>query len=461
MALKRPLDVSFTDKSLDFLPSKCQKFDLDSDSQDSQSESPSSCPSSSDVPVTPESRKDSTIEDTPEKLLSFESVSNMCSSSTQMTLERAVSAAMKLYTEAFTKYCLEKDRKSEDKADELAEAWAAEHYEELKSAMLGLLPWAGAMKPATGGLYDRIEFQGCRTPQREICKRQLEHLRKKGDAACAWEALCALIAAVSSRKEKNWLEVFPFEDSLKELDKRPGCKSKSSARRQAAIRNEVVPKLIEEGAGHFAESLIDPKFLHAVILARGPSGPLPVASVTTRKMPLWDALKTMDDEGPLRAAAADKAWCWGKDVEFALQELDLAFCKDTQKKHGVGEMKHVKSLQPEKKLRDLLRSRRPVLLLDNLAALAPREVGKANGFSEIITAELAALFREAKARGEAVVFSVGSADPHKLASRVYLRPPLADYGMRCGCLRWRESSQVPWAREFRWDERIVLGLQLP
>jgi len=99
--------------------------------------------------------------------------------------------------------------------------------------------------------------------------------------------------------------------------------------------------------------------------------------------------------------------------------------------------------------------------MDTLAALAPRDVCKSQGFSEIVRAELATLYREAKQRGEAVVFSMGSSNPHKLAQMVYLRPPLAEHGMRCGNLRWRESANVTWAREFEWDDRIALCLQMP
>jgi hypothetical protein len=88
-------------------------------------------------------------------------------------------------------------------------------------------------------------------------------------------------------------------------------------------------------------------------------------------------------------------------------------------------------------------------------------VCKKEGFSSIVTAELAMLFRQAKERGEAVVFSLGSEFPHKLAQKVYLRPPLSNWGMRCGCLRWRESEGAKWLREFPWDDRITLGLQMP
>jgi hypothetical protein len=185
--------------------------------------------------------------------------------------------------------------------------------------------------------------------------------------------------------------------------------------------------------------------------------------MTYRRMPLWDALKTMDDDGPLRGAAMEKKWCFAAGRQFALQdlrkeeELPPVGHRDRARKERV----FAKHLQADEQLRELLRSKKPVVLLDTLAALAPRDVCKSNSLNKIVTAELAALLKGAKARGEAVVFSLGSENPHKLAERVYLRPPLADYGMRCGCLRWRESAEVPWAREFIWDDRITLCLQMP
>merc|ERR1711975_196499 len=106
------------------------------------------------------------------------------------------------------------------------------------------------------------------------------------------------------------------------LKKMPLCKTKRSARRRAAIR-ENVPKIIEEGAGAFAEYLIDPRTLFCVTFKNALESPLPATSMTTRRMPLWDALKTMDDEGPLRGTAKEKAWCLAAGRQFAFQDLQL------------------------------------------------------------------------------------------------------------------------------------------
>lgn len=408
-------------------------------------------------PETPKPRCTAATTITPEKFPSLRGPK------TSNALEEAVEVAMRLHREAVTAYVLEKDLKNEDEADKLAEQWSADHYEELKNAILALLPWTGELKTSTCGSYDLVKFKGIKTKRHELSTRQLQHFRAEGAQARAWEALCAVLATISSRKEKIWLEYHDLSSQLDEmLKKLPFCKSKKSSRRRAAIR-DAIPGLVAEGAGGFAESLIDPRGEHCLTFARSPSGPLPATSMTYRRMPLWDALKTMDDDGPLRGAAMEKKWCFAAGRQFALQdlrkeeELRPVGHKDRARKERV----FVKHLQADEKLRELLRSKKPVMLLDTLAALAPRDVCKSNSLNKIVTAELATLLREAKARGEAVVFSLGSENPHKLAERVYLRPPLADYGMRCGCLRWRESAEVPWAREFIWDDRITLCLQMP
>lgn len=382
----------------------------------------------------------------------------MQNSEPDQELEKAIARAMDLFTEALTAYALEMDLRGAEKADKLAEQWSAEHYGELKSAVLALLPWTGEMKEAEDGSYDLLKFQGRRTQKKKLCKQQLQIFRKRhGEQARAWEALCAVLSAMASRQEKVWLEYTDLREQMKwALQNMPLCTSKRSARRKVAIRN-LIPKLVQEGAGAFAESLIDRRSVHRVTLAREPGGGFtPATSMTTRRMPLWDALKTMDDGGPLHGEAADKTWCAGAGRQFALQDLQFGHENGSRK-----ERMFVRHLQADPQLRDLLRSKRPVVLLDTLAALAPREVCKSQGLSKIVKTELHTLFREAKARGEAVVYTLGSDVPHKLAEKVYLQPPLADYGMRCGCLRWRASSDVAWAREFRWDDRITLCIQMP
>jgi len=383
------------------------------------------------------------------------------------SLDAAVKVSMHLFKEALTAYALELDRTGYDdteKADKFCEQWAADHYEELRDAMLSLLPWTGEIKSAPSGAYDVMEFQGRQTPQKKISAKQLEHFRSHGGSqARAWEALCAVLAVVSSREQLVWLDYnidleIDVPKTLSSLGL--GKARRGSAKRMAAIR-DMIPKLMEDGAGGFAKSLIDPRGLHSITFTRGPSGPVPATSTTVRRMPLWDALKCMDDEGPLRGVAADKEWCWGAGRQFALQDLKFGYTTDELEDEPRKGRIAVDAMEPDTKLRDLLRSKRPVRLLDTLAALAPREVCKEKGLSKIVTTELQRLLVEAKAAGEAVVFHLGSDTPHKLAEKVYLRPPLADNGMRCGCLRWREGADMPWARERELDERIILCIQMP
>lgn len=377
----------------------------------------------------------------------------------QLSLDEAVAQAKRLFTDAYTAYALDIDLRGTTPAQLCAEAWARDNYVAMKEVLLSLLAWTGKMNDAPGG-YKIIKFQGIKGTRYDVSKTQLQRLRKEGPRAKAWEALCAVLAAISSRSEKIWLECHDLRDDIKtELKKITRCSNILSSRRRDAIR-KVVPKLVDNGAGFFASYLIDPRAVHHVTFAQQPHGLLPATSMIIRRMPLWDALKTMDYEGPLTGAAKQKRWCFAAGREFTLQ--DIHFGEDDDPKKELWERRvDVKNLQPDPQLRDLLCSKTPVILLDTLAALAPRKVCKEQELSRIVHAELANLYATAKAQGEAVVFHVASDDPHKLVQRVYLRKPLADHGMRCGCLRWRESAKAAWAREFRSDERVHICLQMP
>lgn len=383
------------------------------------------------------------------------------------SLEEAMKVAMKLYTQAFTSFVLLKDLKDEEAAEKFASQWAAKHYEELKSATLGLLPWMGEMTASVDGSYDVISFQRRRTPLRSGGKlksgsvarfrEELRNFRLEGERSRAWEALCAVLAAISSREEKAWLENFDVDDDLDKIENQfAGCRRKGGARRRAVIL-DMIPRLIEEeGAGSFADHMVDPTSLQRVTFAHGPAGPVPATSMSYRRMPFWDALKTMDDDGPLRGAAARKDWVQTAGREFAFQDLQFGHEATSRKGRTCAQ-----SLKPNPQIRNLLRSKKPVILLDTLAALGPRDMCKIHGLSNIVQSELATLFRDAKARGEAVAFCLGTSSPHKLAQKVYLRPPLPDYGLRIGYLRWREAAGLPWAREFGFDDRTVICLQMP
>merc|ERR1711924_361099 len=107
---------------------------------------------------------------------------------------------------------------------------------------------------------------------------------------------------------------------------------------------------------------------------------------------------------------------------------------------GDGRQVPTQHLRAEPKIRELIRSKVPVVMLDVIAALAPRECAAEHGLSEIVKAELTALLRQAHADGKAVVFMLGGNKPQTLAQKVYLKPPSTDNGLRCGYLRWRDGA---------------------
>jgi len=390
-------------------------------------------------------------------------------------LKCAVEAAMSIFKEAWVAHVISRDAAKgdeedrEDKASSDSELLVAEKYEEMKSILLDLLPWVGPMQPE--GTHQVVEFRGRQPPRhvlrnkerleedRECLRTELEWLRGEPRGR-AWEAMCAVAAALSSRKEKSWLEALEISSSLEEhLKKQSGCKTKKGEMRTAAIRSFIGEEMSSSGGcGFFAHYLVRSTTTMRVAFAPGlPTQlPTPAALVITARMPLWDAMRSLDGDCPFLGAAVDRDWCSKAGRQFAFQTANFGVDEESRKCRAAAE-----TLQPDSKLRDLLRSRKPVVQLEIIAALAPRDVAKKQGLSEIVKAELAMVMLEAKRRGEAVVFCLGSDSPHVLAEKVYVRPPISDYGLRCGYLRWRASSSESWARERVWDDRTCLCLQMP
>jgi len=213
------------------------------------------------------------------------------------------------------------------------------------------------------------------------------------------------------------------------------------------------------GCGFFSNYLIHPSTNLRIAFRVGETNPTPASLVITARMPLWDALKSLDGDGPLRGEAASRQWCMKAGRQFAFQAANLEV-EDSEESPQKCRAKAIE-LQADKKLRDLLRGSQPVVLLEVVAALAPREIMKKEGLSTVVKNELARVMHEAKKRGEAVVFCLGSDSPHDLAQKVYLRKPIGDYGLQCGYLRWRASADMPWARERAWADRICMCLQMP
>jgi len=255
------------------------------------------------------------------------------------------------------------------------------------------------------------------------------------------------------------------------VKKVPGCASKGSAKRKAWIRQYLLDQM-QYGCGNWVSYLIHHNCTVRVAFAQAqaPGVPrhIPVSVLIHARQTLWDALQHQDDNGPIKFGKdmqkqdkqTDKRkrdWLMTPGREFAFQLANFEEDEENKLLNRVS----VKNLQPDSKLRALLRSKQLVSQLEVIAALAPRDLMKKEGLSEIVKAELANFMRDAKARGEAVVFCLGSTSPHMLAQKVYLRPPIGDYGLQCGYLRWRDSPDVPWASEKNWHDRICLCLQMP
>jgi len=337
--------------------------------------------------------------------------------------------------------------------------------------LMNLLPWLGPMQRDPHGInYEVVEFSGGQPPrglkkckdddeEADGVKAQLEWLRSEPRGR-AWEACCAVMAALSTRAEKSWLEANDTCSNLEAmLSDLPGCKSKKSVQR----KQEICKFIEKEGSscrGFFAHYMVCPTTTLRVAFTLNVPRPLPAALVITNRLPLWDALVSLDGDNPFQGDARERSWCLAAGRQFAFQLANIGI---PEKPASVSRKARASAatLQADNKLRDLLRSRKPVIQLEVIAALAPRDVCKSEGLSAIVKAELATITREAKRRGEAVVFCLGSDSPHILAEKVYLRQPISDHGLQCGYLRWRASAEVPWAKETEWSDRTTLCLQMP
>jgi hypothetical protein len=406
----------------------------------------------------------------------------------EQLLDKAVDEAMRIHNEAWTAYALERDRgtgdgeEREDRACGVREKVVAETYEELKTILLDLLPWMGTMQEnANGRNYHAVECIGLKPPQHleegQIHWTLLGARLAKGlpasekllgaRLACmrrnpkfrALEAICAMMATISGRKEKSFLELFgtreDIEDSIK---KKPGCKTKGSVRRKEEIL-KFLEKESHYGRGYFAHYTVKTHATIRITLAPGVPKATPASVLITERVPLFNVLGSENDEdgdAPLRGQAKSWKWCTQPGREFAFQVANFNTEEKDRNCRVAG-----RDLQPDPELKALILSRKPVVYLEVIASLAPKDVAKQQGHSAIVKAELEMVMREAKSRGEAVVLCLGSDSPHTLAEKVYVREPISNYGLQCGYMRWRASPHVPWAREQKWDGRTCLCLQMP
>lgn len=380
-------------------------------------------------------------------------------------LESAVAVALRRYDAFFADYLLEEVSSSTLGACAAAERQVHQRYEGLCAEFMGLLPYTMHDELPTefggGRSYSVVRFRGQKLPQRVLrrctssdseMEDMLQHVRESAHGR-ARDALCGMLAVLASRPEKSWLEAFDTESEVSGHMKAHPRDKKIDATRA------VSKKLAARGVrGYFAHALVKPTSTFRIALSHDAAGILrPGSLMLTYRMPLNTALLQMDDDGPLPLYLSDAIKKKELDEhEFALQ--DLRRCS------GPGnafEFTPALELDAEHKLRELLQSRSPVILLDAVAALAPRAEAREKGLSDVVKAELATFFAQAKARGQTVIFMLGGEEPQVLAEKVYLREPFTDHGMRCGYLRWRRHAADPWARQKESEKRQVIGLQLP
>lgn len=396
----------------------------------------------------------------------------------------AVNEALRQFRHSWNAYMTDLYVKEMDDevADERAEKRSAENCSELRELVRALLPFLGEIENVANakvpaGFYDAVEFQDGYDPPNnlghfkkhvqnkewdEALEIQLDLFRTVGDRARAWDALCALAAAMSSRKEKTWLDQNDVKEDIKYGLKQLGVNKKPRCVKQKRIRQNAAQAILNGLSririyGYFAHYLANSMHRIRLSLARGAAGHVPASIVITSELPFWDALHfhTEDkDSTPFKGPAKDDSWRHKPYSQFALQDIN----PDEDDYESTKARLSAKTLQPDSKLKELLLCPKPVLLLDVVASLAPRDLARTEGVSDVVKAEIERVFSAAKSRGQPVLFELGSAEPHDLAKKVYLRIA-GKYGLRCGYLRWREYPEMPWAREGDWSDRGCIGLQ--
>lgn len=408
-------------------------------------------------------------------------------------LNRAVDMAMKIFKDVWLEFVFEYDRGNADgderdeRADTYLETVVAEKYDELRAIMINLLPWVPPLRPNATGDYSVLEFDGYQPPPHlrkgAVNWRLLAAQSPNGEPAMekvlgaslacwrrdpkfrALEAFCAMTAILSNRKEKSFLEAFAtraeLDLAMKKLQK-TGVKvqSKTSARRKHEIRVWLETQQHPCGFGYFAHFLVKSHASMRVAFKSGVPASIPVSVIAVERITLFDSLASDDTgDGSFVGAAKSFEWCSQEGTQFAFQAGMLGVQDRDLESRKIREAPE--ALQPNPELRALLLSRKPIVCLEVVAALAPRDVARSEGLSAIVVAELAQLMRDAKNRGEAVMFCLGSDAPHTLAEKVYLRKPIGDHGLTCGYFRWRKSADLPWAREAHWSDRPCHCLQMP
>ena len=322
----------------------------------------------------------------------------------------------------------------EESGRELVEGIAACKYDYICTLVTMLLQWTNHALERIRGNRDmerhhEVQFHGidvdidtkCQAgenPKASLATKMRLLRSKLGKCGLAREALCALVATLASRREMCWLDGYDGEVPAK---------------------------------GYFAHVLVEPSATFRLSYRTSATSALlrPAAVMITSTLPLQEALEKMDLCGPFPMQPR-LYYNARRDRQVSLQELSPS-----------GEKQATSQLSNDSRIHQLIRSKTRVVYLDAYAALAPRRLTDYTSFSAIVQGQLMRLLRQAKENAHAVVFQLGGDDPELLAQKIYLRPAFTRWGLRCGYMRWRESSQEPWAKEKPWSGRPCIGLQLP
>jgi len=330
----------------------------------------------------------------------------------------AARKALELYQILHTEYIkTSKEKQDFALARELCAKRVAKMYPELHRLALELLKSVAEYDSVS--TYRILKFRGDAQSDRRRRLGARMDLARKSFKGQQREALCAILAALCCRLQKNWL---------------------------AAYDDEVPVR------GYFAHALVDPSSCFRVALK---SRPLRLASLlVTTEAPLGKALAAMDHGGPFPEGHEKDPL--GERC-YAMQRVlvDGGYGEDQKEK--------LCDLQPEAELRRLMGSDEKVLVLDVYCALGPKERVDRHELGFIIREELQTLLRQAKERGQAVVFVVGGEQPLELAQKVYLQPCFTGIGgLMCGYFRWKPSEKGLWEPpKLMGQKRVIFGLQLP
>lgn len=328
-----------------------------------------------------------------------------------------VQKALELYETLHSEYVKTTTEKQDYAlARELCAKQVTKIYSQLHRIALELLESVAEQDQASN--YRVLKFRGEATDRRRRLSSRLALARQTSQGQKR-DALCAILAALCCRLQKNWL----------------------------AAWNDEVPV-----RGYFAHALVDPSSCFQVAMKMRP---LRLASLlVTTEAPLGKALAAMDHGGPFPEGHEKEPL---GERQYAMQRVLVDGGYGDEEKERLGE------LQPEAQLRRLMGSDEQVLVLDVYCALAPKEHVVRHDLGSIIREELQTLLRDAKRRGQAVVLVVGGEYPLELARKVYIQPCFTGIGgLMCGYFRWKQTEKSAWEPpKLMGQKRVIFGLQLP